>query len=139
MKWIKATERLPKLETIVCVRLVAGLKLGNFYADENGKKFFHVSAQDSVADWEIPEYLFYDIDWLDEGDDWFSVEVPVEKKHGCFQLIWGRDPDFTTPDIYIAYLGDDNESWFYRDIAFVDVTHWQPLPSAPQGGDNKIK
>lgn len=64
--------------------------------------------------------------------DWISVQDRLPGNDDTnFSLIFGRDPDFRNPDIYVAYLGDDDKTWFYRDIQFEDVTHWRNLPTPP--------
>lgn len=65
--------------------------------------------------------------------EWIKIEdrLPTYEEHGAFQLIWGEDEDGDR-EVYKAYLGDDNETWYWRNMEFSNVTHWMPLPEPPK-------
>lgn len=141
MKWKKVDKEPPPpyswrgyVHTIRPDQTTAG-KLATYWGHEReGRK-----------GWEIDDRSFNEVvyEYLDEqADDWIDADItPPQLHQDCaFIVISKHDPNLNGRVLGGRYYGD-----VHGCHEFAVPGHgyyaklWQPLPSTPQGGDNKIK
>jgi hypothetical protein len=78
MKWIKANERLPRMETAVFMRSNGVMSMGNFY-EQDGCYMLFVQRNSAHEEYELPwSSPLNTIEWLDEIEELW-VEKIIEK------------------------------------------------------------
>ena len=125
MKWIKASERLPK-------------DVLNWATKTIGTNGFVVYGSLTIAEIKIlssPQHGF-EIEWLDESDQPNSVQEGEKEAVEGWISVKDRLPEVA--NVLVAYKFGVGESKFiygkfWKELSEVpEVTHWQPLPAPPQ-------
>lgn len=133
MRFVKATERLPESDDTLHVKIDGIRKMGNFYDDEDGNKWFYVIATSRTNDWHIPQHKFEGIEWLDEQDEgWVPVEGAriIEEPE---DMEWDSRRDYLTwPNKKVSKF---YQGYFWHTKNGINVkispTHYRPFPEPP--------
>lgn len=137
MRFVKATERLPKHDWPIHVKIDGIPFMGNFYnVEPGGAVWFYVSKGDDS--WRIPPEKFNGLEWLceDEQDEgWVPVESPPptnEKfNESEYYLCLLESTEYV-----VCWYNSIDKVWrvanFKADsLPLIGITHYRKLPQPP--------